>query len=292
MENLYFNKHLSEKNSRLIKRNPYLAREKYEDYLKEYPLDYNSWCIYISVLISLGELELSERNLNQIENIIASDKKYLSDPKFRYIKSRDLFYCKTRLLSYMHKYQELYDIIRYDENRYFVIDMGFYKSLVLYCRKNLGKSIDQSYVDDSYFCNQIVDYSYDRMKAHINEHTADYNSLLDIPESSVFSSSFPLDVVLEKLDDLIDSKNRLCLGFFDDTYYFKLDDCGRENDRNTNYFKVVCFHDSKNIITMCPIEHAENLPFVDLNFLVQRHDSSKVKCISARDRFNRRYGRK
>ena len=291
MEVLYYNKYLSEKIAKLVKFNPYLAREEYENYLKDYPNDYNSWCMYISLLINLGEFELARKKLDYIEKIIISDKKYLSDPKFNYVKSRDAFFCKVKLLSYTHKYQELYDIIRYEENRYHVIDFGFYKPLVLYCRMKLGKVIDKSYVDDSYFCNQIVNYSYDRMREHIKEHTADYNSMLDNPESSIFSSYFPLDIVLERFDELIDTKNRLCLGFFDDTYYFKFDNCGRVKNRSTDYFKIVCFHDSMNIITMCPVESAVKLPFVDLNSLVERNESSKVKRISAREKFNRRYGK-
>lgn len=292
MEVLYYNKYLSEKIAKLIKTNPYLACDEYEGYLNDYPSDYNSWCMYISTLINLREFELAEKKLSYIEKIIVSDKKYLSDPKFNYVKSKDAFFCKVKLLSYTHKYQELYDIIRYGENRYYVIDLGFYKSLVLYCRMRLGKPIDKRYVGDSYFCNQIVDYSYDRMKEHVKQHTADYNSMLKTPELSVFSSDFPLDFIIEKLGGLFDTKNRLCLGFFDDTYYFKFDNCGRVRDKVTNYFKVVCFNDTFDIITMCPTETADKLPFVDLNSLIEKHDLSKVKCISARERFNRRYGKK
>jgi tetratricopeptide (TPR) repeat protein len=288
MENNYFNTHLASKSAKLVKSDPYYAREKFEEYLKEYPNDYNSWCLYISLLVELGECDLALKYFNRIEKVVNSDKKFILDPKFKYIKSRDLFYTKVKLLSYSHRYQELYDMIRYGENKYFVIDMSLHKPMTLYCRKKLGKSIDDNFVGKGYLCNQIAHYDYDSMVEHVKKHSAD--SGLDIPELSVFSPDFPLDSILLKIKDYLDVKNRLCVGFFDDTYYFKYDNCGRVRDRVTDYFKVICFHDSTDIVTMCPDDSAPKSPYVDLNFLVKK--DSKVKSISARDRFNMRYGRK
>jgi len=75
------------------------------------------------------------------------------------------------------------------------------------------------------------------------------------------------------------------------TYVFKFDNCGRVENRSTDYFKIVCFHDTYDIITAYPDESGKNYPYVDLNYLVER-DYSNVKCISARERFNARYSRK
>ena len=56
-----------------------------------------------------------------------------------------------------------------------------------------------------------------------------------------------------------------------------------------DYFKVFCFNDNNNnIISMCPSNHCECLPYVDLNYL-KENDKPKVKTISQIEKFNRRY---
>lgn len=286
----YYDDFLAHKIAMLNKKNPYLAKQKYEDYLTQFPLDYSSWCSYIGLLITIHEFDLAEEKLNYIEEVILSDEKHLSDSKFMHLKLSAIFYCRIRLLNYTGRFVELFKMPGRIENKYFGMELGINKFLDVYCRKKLGKEIDVSRVDDSYLFHQIIDYSYDRMREHINEHSSDYNFLLETPESSVFSIDFPIDDILSEFKKCADSDKRLCFGLFDDTYFFKFDGCGRCKNKSTDYFKVVCFSDTLDIITMCPVESIYELPFIDMNYLSKNNMCSKVKCLSARDRFNRRYG--
>ena len=291
MSGKYFNQDLSRKNAILIKTNPYKARLQYEKYFLDYPYDYNSRSIYISLLISLKEFDLAQKELNSLEQIVLSKSKYLSDPRIRHLKSKDILFCKIKLLLYTHRYEDLYYEIHKDENKHLMIELKLSRLLDIYCKTRLGKYIDVSRVDDSYLFHQILDYSYERMIDHVNEHTSDYNSMLEVPESSIFSCDFPLDRILSNFKEYADPSKRFFLGMIDDTYVFKFDNCGRVKDRTTDYFKIVCFHDTFDIITAYPDDSGKNYPYVDLNYLVER-DYSKVKSISARERFNARYSRK
>lgn len=291
MEVQYFDECRAKKIGRLCKVNPYLARQKYEEYLVDYPCDYNSWCLYIGVLISLHEFELAEEKLNYIEEIALNNTKYLSDPKKRYTKLKDFFFCRLRLLNYTGRYDELFKIIRLDENRCYMYELNFFKLLDIYCRKKLGKPIDCNRVGDSYLMQQIIDYNFDLMVDHVNKHSSEYNSMLDVPNQGVFSPDFPLQRVLSEFKDCADYDKRICSGLIDDSYFFKYDNCGRVDGKSTDYFKVVCFSDSYDIITMFPERYGECYPYIDLNFL-QEKMPSKVMCISQREKFNRRYNRK
>lgn len=291
MEVQYYDTCRARKIGRLIKVDPYLARQKYEEYLMEYPCDYNSWCLYIGVLISLHEFELAEEKLNYIEGVASNNTKYLSDPKKRYTKLKDFFFCRLRLLNYTNRYKDLFEMIRLDENRCYMYEFKFFKLLDIYCRKKLGKHIDLDRVDDNYLMRQIIDYSFELMVSHVNEHSSEYNLMLDVPNPGVFSHDFPIQKVLSEFKDRADYDKRMCSGLIDDSYFFKYDNCGRVDGKSTDYFKVVCFSDSYDIITMFPEEYGEYYPYIDLNFL-KENTSSKVKCISQRDRFNRKYNRK
>ena len=76
-------------------------------------------------------------------------------------------------------------------------------------------------------------------------------------------------------------------GFFTSVYVFKYDNCGYDTEQAVNYFKVVCFNNSKNFITMCPSADCENLPYTDLNYLKDK--KINIKRLSQVDKFNQKY---
>ncbi len=80
-------------------------------------------------------------------------------------------------------------------------------------------------------------------------------------------------------------------GYFDDVYYFKYDNCGRIKNHMTNYFTVVCYHNTTNFITMCPNVNCQKLPHVDLNYLKDNENEIKDTRPSKIDKFNRRFKR-
>ena len=72
-------------------------------------------------------------------------------------------------------------------------------------------------------------------------------------------------------------------------YCFKYEACGRDNNKVVNHFKVVCFHNTSDMITICPVADAENLPQIDLSYMIKYNP--KIHKPSALDRFNRKYKR-
>ena len=73
----------------------------------------------------------------------------------------------------------------------------------------------------------------------------------------------------------------------EDDYIFQYDNCGRDKNRVVDRFKVICFHDTDEIITMCPVFGYDGYPSVDLNYL--RNEKTKKRNMI--DRFNSRYSR-
>ena len=106
----------------------------------------------------------------------------------------------------------------------------------------------------------------------------------------MFVSGFEIDRVLEEIKKYIPSDKRIYSGFYQDTYVFKYDFSGKDNNKATDYFKVICFHNTSDIITICPSLYCENLPYVDLNYMEK--EKPKQKTLSQIDKFNQRYRRK
>ena len=82
---------------------------------------------------------------------------------------------------------------------------------------------------------------------------------------------------------------RICLGLYDDMYVFKYDSCGKDNYKIVNYFKVICFEGTSQIITMYPASDCEKLPYIDLNYMKTKEDTPKIKVLTQREKFNTRY---
>ena len=61
----------------------------------------------------------------------------------------------------------------------------------------------------------------------------------------------------------------------------------------TDYFVVNTFHNTSNLITLCPCEGPKGLKYVDLNYLKKQEEPIKeekpVQRKSAIDKFNERY---
>ena len=85
--------------------------------------------------------------------------------------------------------------------------------------------------------------------------------------------------------------NKLCSGFYDDTYIFKYNKCGRVDNRLVDYINVVCFHNTHDIITILPVNCGEHMPHVNLNYMIEDKPQKEIKRISAVEKFNKRFKR-
>lgn len=288
MSKEYYNNLQYTRAFKYLQSNPERSRLEFECYLENYPMDYYAYTIYISLLMTLQEFSLAESLINSVEKRINNDKKLANNDAKINSDIKSLFYCRIKLLSYTKRYEELY---KYCNDNYDIYKQFKINALMLFCKKKIGLVNSDIRHGDSYLTKQILNYSYSRMRNHIEKHLFEYNSKLDEPASgSIFCEDFPVDIVLSEIRKHIPSHNRLCYGLFEDTYIFKYDYCGKVSNKSANYFKVVCFADSCEIITICPTTDVDEVPYVDLNYLNKSELKSNVKRINQIDKFRARYG--
>lgn len=278
-----FNKLLLSKAVEMIKYDPENAEEALRDYLEKYPLDYSGYTHYAHALVVLGKGLEALNILSYVEKISKQDSKfYLLSDKVNYLQ-KQIIINKYRALAQLERYEELYDY--YNKTKH-IVDESFTR-IKIKCEKELG-TLDLPRENQRYLFRQIKEYSEEDFKDHIKKHLSDFNEKLEIPNESIFSYDFPIDDVIEEVKKYIPSDKKLCTGVTEDTYYFKYNDCGRENNRITDYFSLVTLHNTSNIITLFPMTKSEKCPYVDLNYL----NRSKVKTLSQIEKFNLRYKKK
>lgn len=289
MELKYFDKWECDHAAELIEKNPIEAKIRFENYLNKYPKDYVAYSYYASILISLQEFDKAKKMLDTAEYLLNNDNRlvHYSD-KIKYIK-QNVYFDRLRLLTYQGKYDEVCKLcytskigVREDKN----ID-----SVILFCEKQLGKINKKRISGKSYLYRQILEYSEEDFWHHVEKHLADCNSILDNPNKNVFVPDFPFKEVVKEIKDNLYEDKKICSGFYDDTYIFRYDHCGREDNRLVNYIKVVCFHNTKDIITILPVEYGEAIPHVDLNYMIQEKTIKEIKRQSSIEKFNKRFKR-
>lgn len=287
MEKNYFNKWEFEQAYTYVDVNPHEAKLRYEQYLEKYPKDYAAYVYYASNLTTLGEFDEAEKVLNYVELIASKDGHFANE--FSRVKrfETSILAKRLRLLSYQERYEEILQL--YYNNFQDAKQLDLY-SLVFYCKKKLGKLDLENEDIHSYVFKQIADYQESEFLDHIQKHSANYTENTTEPLArGIFTTKFSVNEVVEEIKKYIPSDKKLCAGFFEDIYIFKYNECGRENNKLANYFKVVCFHNTKDFITMFPICEGKYLPYVDLNYLVHDEENIKVKRMSQVEKFNKRY---
>lgn len=261
---------------------PYSTKECIEEYLLRYPTDYNAIYFYIDILITLKEYCKAYEEIKRVRNI------YIKDKRLTYQKRKKIIeLAEERLLIRYYlatnQYDDALDYLEYNK----CLKANIELELKIYCYKKLGiKSKNKSISYDSL---QITDYSEERM---INEIKTKMNSMIfnpDFPDKKRFINNFPLEKIIETVKAKMTEDNKLCFGYIVDTYVFKYDCCGRVDEKVQDYFKVICYHDTHDIIMMYPSKNSDKLPYVDINYI---KEGPKIKSLTQIEKFNRRYKRK
>ena len=290
MKYKYFNDAEFQYAQNIIETNPFEAKTRFENYLNKFPNDYYARAYYVLLLIRIGKINYAVNQYNYISNKTKYDESFYQSDKrtngFSYIMAL----AKAKILACTEQFQELYDF--YNNNKILFDNRGDTSLLSYFCRSKLGL-IDKNDINENapYRFLQVVDYNYDRFLNHIKKHQATYNMDEILSNQSQFSNDFPIDEVLNEINKYIPSDKMLCLGLFDDGYYFKYNNCGHVNSKSTNFFKVSTFHNTHDYITMYPVTDCDNLPIIDLNYLILEQSTTKVKKISQIDKFNKRFNR-
>ena len=290
--NKYFDEWKLNRAASYINTNPLVAKLRFEQYLKDYPKDYLTQIYYAAVLITLGEFNEAENILNHVEFLFNSDKQMANKASKETLKKvkDNIITSKMRLLSYQEKYNELHEYIQ----KYFyeIKSMGFaINPLLYYGRKKLGQIDENKREQHTYIFRQIIRYEEKDFLEHIKKHLSEYTDNTINPDISVFKKDFPLDIVIEEIKKHIPSDIRLYPNLYSDAYVFRYDNCGKTKNEEVHYFKVACFHNTNEIITIFPEKDCENLPYIDLNYL-NVNNKPKTKTLSQIDKFNKRYNQK
>lgn len=288
MTNKYYNEWEFKKILKLMETNPVTANLRLETYLKKYNKDYCAHVYYISTLITLGEFKEAEARLKELEYMYINDKDFKNKVDIKNMKKlkTNIISTKIRLLSYHEKYKEIEELYLQHEQELKELDIEI-ERLIFYCRKKLNQPVSTNPKSYSYIYRQMNRYSEQDFLDHIKKHLPEYNHE---SSQSIFNSDFPFDKVLVEIKKYIPGEKRLYPYLYADLYIFKYDACGIESNKTVNYFKVVCFHNTSDIITIFPINCSEELPYIDLNYLIK--EDIKTKGLSRIDRFNMRLQKK
>ena len=285
MKNRYYDEWEFKQALSFIETNPLIANLKFKNYLKKYPTDYSAQIFYISTLITLGNFEEAEKILETLKFSFEIDKDYQNNVNKtiqRKIKL-NIISSTLRLLSYQEKYKELYQYYLLHINDIKELDIDI-KKLIFYCKKKLDMLDINKREQHNYIFRQIISYEENDFLVHIKKHL-----IAEETNSSIFSNDFPLNEILIEIKNYILASKRIYPYLYADTYIFKYNNSGKVNDKSVDYFEVICFHNTSNIITMYPTECCEELPYIDLNYLI-KNNNPKTKKLSQIDKFNKRYG--
>ena len=264
---------------------PYTSLELFEQYLSKYPNDYSAYLLYCSNLVIIGKIDEAEKIYNYFDKKYKSDNSLVGTEKTKRIEESKVF-TKIKLLSYQHKYEELYKFCVRNINTV----MGNKFNDAFFYSKKMTNRLDVNRRDEnSYLFSQMVKYKESDFLDHIKKHLQDVDETVAKECVTIFKQDFPIEKVIEEIKKYIPSDKKLLLGFYDNVYFFKFDSCGRVGNKIVDYIKVVCFQDTKDFITMCPVEGSKNLPYIDLNYFVNDNEFNKVKRISQIEKFNKRF---
>lgn len=291
MQARHFNNYENKRARSNIMTNPLEAKAQYEEYIKKYPYDASAYPQYCYVLIILGELQEAEKILNDTQLMIDRDIKIYKTKQSSFDLDRiyfDIYLNKLRISLAKGNYQDALELLQLD--KYNINSRGL---MTYYCKRQLGLLDTESKQRnmDSYLFNQVIEYRKEDFIDHINHHQADYNMNLDEPDNYIFAFDFPIDSIIQECEKYVPSDKKLLMDLLNDRYYFKYDGCGRVDNKLTDYFCIVCFHNTGDMITMYPQNYGENLPYIDLNHMKpEEPQEPKTKRLSQIDKFNQKYG--
>ncbi len=301
MPRIFYNEEAFQKAVDYLETDPLRSVEMLEDYTNKYPRDYYGKIIYALALTRICNFNKAEYIYNIVAKNVANEQFYYSGQHkniegFKYF----MLMVKVKILAWNNRYREILDLVTENYRDFQKTD---YTYLEYYTRMKLGLlRLNEKELDNyPYRFRQAYRYDEELFRDHINKHVNEFNKNLAEPNEALFAEDFPIDKVIEEVKKNLPSDNRTFPGYFDDTYFFKYDDCGTVKNKETgvnewtNYFIVVCFHGTTNIITMCPVINSGKILVNDLTSIkyeTVKPDEQKVRKLSQIEKFNKRFNRK
>lgn len=280
---LYYNEHEFLKAISTIQNNPLNTIARLNEYTKKYPYDFCAFAYQAEALINLGRVE---------EASLILDKTYERLKKYNLEKEKYILFIKQyhmnklKILIYNEKYEEALYYILFNQDKLLSNEIG---SCRFYLSAKTGRIDYLNLNIETYLYKQIANYNEEAFLNHIKKHLSIYNLDTDINNEAIFNEDFPVSKVLEELKKYIPSKKSI-FSMYADKYTFKYDFCGRVDAKVSDYFRVITFHNTNELLTMFPINYGSELDYTDLNYL--REEKTNIKRLSRIDKFNQRYSAK
>ncbi len=259
-----------------IKYNPYYALARLEEYIETYYEDYFGYLCYVKTLVDIGNFKEALSIIEFVESAFPNKV------------DSNLYYHKLRIHAFLGNYETAYQIYNDYKEAFLRIDSRVAIFEVIY-NKKVYNNIERTSTPSRYLYNQIAEYSDNDFINHINKHLANNNQNDKSPNPTIFNQDFPIEQVIEELKTIIPNDNRTYFNFSENFYVFKYDNCGRINNKNTDYFRVVALHNTNELITMYPMKSGIILPYTDLNYLKPEKGKPKVRTLTRTEIFNQKY---
>lgn len=195
---------------------------------------------------------------------------------------QEVDYNTLRIYCYLDKFE---DVIKFLNTYTYYLEIQRFKYILYIAKIKLG--LYKKNNNTGYKCNQLLNYSESEFLKHITKHLES-----NIGESvSTFNESFDVEKVFKEVKKYIQNGKCYYYECYSDSYIFKFDNCGMFDNKNTNYFIVVTFHNTPYLISMYPCSNtSSNLEYVDLNYLKET-ENKNIKRLSQIDKFNKRFNK-
>ena len=298
----YYNTHLFTTAHNIMDYDPEESFTQITSYIKKYPRDYVARLDYINLLISFEKTSEAEKAIEEVSSMVARDHHFKNLDKRYHIFIRNFKFMKAKLLACLERYEELYDFCEKNYEQLNSVDSLQLYYLMIYCKKKMGKQIDDfAYDRGNYMYKQIKDYKDSEFLKNMKRYLLSEGGNPESTGGRVFSEDFPFEKVLEEtkkhiseiLDESKTNKNvKFFVGLYSDSYVFKLDCCGWDKNHMVDYFKVDCFHNTTIPIVIYPVYGYENRNYIDLNYLRKQNPKIKRPQKSQVQKFYDRYHKK
>lgn len=254
------------------------AYSEYQEYFANFPNNYYARIGYIDLLLKMGKFdeafdtfELIKGHFDELEE---KNKKFLSFLELRY-------------LCCINEWEKAYNFFKTD--KYLCLDNEQRVFEVLLCKK-LDIPYDEDYIlgRERYVYDLAHNYNYGSVMNHIMYGHTISDEYFD-KDNSCFNKNIDLIKLYDEVKNKLSSNIRICWDLTTDHYIFKYDGIGICNNSNTNYFRVITFVGTDQILTMYPCDSYGFPNCLDITPSIV--DDCKVKRLTGLDKFNKRYGK-
>lgn len=141
-----------------------------------------------------------------------------------------------------------------------------------------------------YISSQILDYSDEKLYKHVTKHM-----VFEEKGKTTFNKNIDIDYLIEKVKENVAKTERTVSNEILDIYYFYVRNIGYAEQSDCNMIKVIVLPNTKKIINIYPVDHAEckDIPVLECNqdILFRTYKSKQLKPSNMVEKFNKRYSR-